>query len=282
VVAGPAPDLGLPVTLPRSAYWEMRAGGDPARPHRILLAWPEGPPPPGGFPVLFLTDGNATFATAVDAARARAWRGGAEDIAPALIVGLGHPGSGPFDIPARKRDYTPPAAGKPDGTGGADAFLSFIEAELVPALERRFPVDRARLALFGHSFGALLALHALFSRPTLFCRIVAASPSLWWAEGALMEAARRFAASPPAGAETVALLVTVGALEGRDDGSPQAVLRAARRMAGNARDLAALLTGRGPSVDFVEFPGETHGSVIPAAIARALPFALPTSPGATA
>jgi predicted alpha/beta superfamily hydrolase len=277
-----APYRGAPVTLPRSACWEMRAGGDPARHHRILLAWPEGPPPPGGFPALFLTDGNATFATAVEASRARAWRGEAEDIVPALIVGLGHPGAGPFDIPGRSRDYTPPAPGAPDGTGKADAFLSFIETELVPALERRFPVDRARLALFGHSFGGLLALHALFSRPTLFCRLVAASPSLWWAEGAVMEAARRFAASPPKGAEAAALLITAGGLEGREDRGPHAALRAARRMAGNARDLAALLMGRGPQVEFVEFPGETHGSVIPAAIARALPFALPTSPGATA
>ncbi|MFH5925580.1 alpha/beta hydrolase [Roseomonas xinghualingensis] len=277
----PAPHPGSSVTLPRSEWWDMCAGDDPARRHRILLAWPEQPPPPGGFPVLFLTDGNATFATAADALRARSWRGAAEDIAPALIVGLGHPGTAAFDIPSRMRDYTPPVAEAQQGSGGADAFLDFIEAELLPELERRFPVDRARLALFGHSFGGLLALHALFTRPGLFRRLVAASPSLWWAGGATMEAARHFAAAPPPGTGNSALLITVGELEGQDDaGNPRAAIRAARRMAGNARDLATLLAGAWPAVDFVSFPGEKHGSVIPAAIARALPFTLPPDPGA--
>ncbi|MBP0444453.1 alpha/beta hydrolase [Roseomonas sp. SSH11] len=265
---------GRAVTLPRTCWWDMRAGGDPARAHRILLAWPEGPPPPGGFPALLLTDGNATFATAVDAARARAWRGTAADIAPGLIIGLGHAGEEPFDIPARSRDYTPSLPGAPEGMGGADAFLDFIETELLPAIGRHAPLDRTRLALFGHSFGGLLALHALFTRPALFSRLVSASPSLWWAGGAVMEAAREFAAAPPAEARGAALLLTVGGAEGRERG-PHAALHAERRMAGNARDLAALLRGRGPTLDFVEFPGETHGSVIPAAIARALPFALP-------
>ena len=269
-----------PVTLPRTAWWDMRAGDDPARPHRILLAWPETPPPPGGFPVLFLTDGNACFATAVDAARARAWRGAAGDIAPALIVGLGHAGDRPFDVPARSRDYTPRVAEAPEGTGGAEAFLDFIEGELLSRIEHRFPVDRARLGLFGHSFGGLLALHALFTRPRLFHRLVAASPSLWWAGGALMGAARQFLAAPPAEAADRALLLTVGELEGREN-RPNAAERAARRMAGNARDLAALLKDCPSRVDFVEFAGETHGSVLPAAIARALPFALPP-PGAPA
>ena len=269
-----------PVTLPRTAWWDMQAGKDPGHVHRILLAWPEGEPPPGGLPVLFLADGNATFATAVEAARTRArlWRDAAADVAPAVIVGLGHPGPGPYDRAARSRDYTPRADAAPEGTGGADAFLDFITDTLLPELERRLPLDRARMALFGHSLGGLLALHALFTRPALFRRIVAASPSLWWADGAPMAMAERFAASPPPEAKGTGLHVMVGGLEETDDGTPRGARRAERRMVTRARDLAALLRGRISPLGFVEFAGENHGSVVPAAISRALPFALPPDP----
>ena len=278
-MGGVAFEEEAPVILRRSASWSIRAGGDPAQAHRILLAWPEGEPPPGGFPVLFLADGNANFATTVEAARARAWRGASADVAPAVIVGLGHAGEEPFDPVARSRDYTPAARDAPPGTGGADAFLHFLAEELLPALDRRFPINHGRLALFGHSYGGLLALQALFTRPGLFHYLVAASPSLWFAGEAPMAAARGFAANPPPAARRSGLLVTVGALEEENDGGPHGARRAARRMVTHARALATLLRDGGLAVDYVEFPGENHGSVVPAAIARGLRFALPPQPG---
>ncbi|MCR0983222.1 alpha/beta hydrolase [Roseomonas populi] len=271
-VAGPLQDE--PVALPRSASWIMRAGEHPARLHRILLSWPEAPVPSGGYPVLFLADGGAAFPTAAEIARLRTGRG-AKDVGPGLVVGLGHAGEGPYDRAARTRDYTPSFPAAPAGTGGADAFLDFILGDLLPELERRFPVDRARLALFGHSFGGLLALYAFLSRPGLFHRVAAASPSLWFAEGAPMEMARRFAAAPPPAGAGSSLLLTVGGLEEADDGTPRGPVRVARRMVTRARDLATILRGGGVSVDFTEFPGENHGSVLPAALSRAVPFALP-------
>nr|WP_245214846.1 alpha/beta hydrolase-fold protein [Pararoseomonas indoligenes] len=251
----------------------MRAGEDPARIHRILLSWPEAPPPPGGYPVLLLADGSATFATAAEIARLRTGRG-AKDVGAGLIVGLGHGGEGPYDRAARARDYTPSFPAAPAGAGGADGFLDFVIGGVLPELERRFPIDRARLGLFGHSYGGLLALYAFFSRPGLFRRVASASPSLWFAEGAVLEMARRFAAAPPPAAAGSALLLTVGGLEEADDGTPRGPVRVARRMVGRARDLAAILRGASVAVDFTEFPGENHGSVLPAALSRAVPFAL--------
>ncbi|WP_040614464.1 alpha/beta hydrolase, partial [Teichococcus cervicalis] len=174
-----------PVTLPRSGWWDMEAGA--ARRHRVFLAWPEAPPPPGGYPVLLLLDANAGFGTAVDAYRAMTWRDTPGRPAPALIVGLGHPGDAAYAPEARRHDYTPPLPGAAqEEEAGADALLRFIEAALLPALARRHPVDAHQLALFGHSLGGLFALHALFARPGLFRAIVAASPSLWWGEGAML------------------------------------------------------------------------------------------------
>jgi len=263
---------GPPVALPRTAWWDLCAGGDPGRAHRLLLGWPEAPPPPGGYPVLFLLDGNATFATALDAYRAATARPESPALAPALIVGLGHPGAAPFDRAARVRDYTPAAPDGPPGSGGADAFLDFLEGEAIPSVASRLPVNRDWLALFGHSVGGLLAVHALLARPLLFRRIAAASPSLWWGGGATLAAAAAMAPAPPGRGA----LVTAGALEGLDLGGPRGALRAARRTPGNARDLVGHLVAAGVPADYVEFAGEDHGSVRPAAIARAVRAVLPT------
>lgn len=262
-----------PVALPRSLSWDMTAGGDPARRYRLALAWPEEPPPPEGYPVLLVLDANPCFATAVEAYRALRWRSTAPPPPPALILGLGHGGGEGYDPPARQRDYTPPLPGQPLAGDGAEAFLDFIASEVLPALATRHPVDRTRLALFGHSLGGLFATYALLARPGLFHAIIAASPSLWWEDGLAMEAARRFAAAPPAAAAGTRLLVTVGGLEESNNG-PRGPLRVSRRMIARARALAALLREAGLDTDFLEFPGEDHGSAKLHALLRATRFAL--------
>ncbi|MBK1838757.1 alpha/beta hydrolase [Azospirillum sp. YIM B02556] len=270
------------VTLPRTVQWDMTAGGDPARPHRLFASWPETPPPPEGWPVLYLLDGNSVFGTATEAMRVVGGHGAAAGIPPALVVAIGYPGDKPFDQMRRARDYTPPAAGAPSGTGGADAFLDFIENNLKPEVERRFRVDRGRQTLFGHSYGGLFVLHALFTRCAAFQRYVAASPSIWWQDRAILDGERRFTAALPPAAAGRSLLVTVGGNELQaPPGEPPDPAREERRrkarMEGNARELAERLTAlapRGPAVGFVSFVGETHGSVIPAAVSRAVAVAL--------
>jgi predicted alpha/beta superfamily hydrolase len=88
----------------------------------------------------------------------------------------------------RNRDLTPTHAGVPhsDGTvepvptsGGADKFLDFIQTELVPEIEKRYPTHPYRI-FAGHSLGGLFAIHALINRPDLFNACIATSPSLWW------------------------------------------------------------------------------------------------------
>ncbi len=283
MLCGPAA-AGVPVavTLPGTVQWDMTAGGDPARPYRIFASWPETAPPPEGWPVLYLLDGNSIFGTATEAMRVVGGHGAAVGIPPALVIAIGYPTDKAFDLPRRGRDYTPPAAGAPAGSGGADAFLDFIEGELKPEVERRFRVDRSRQTLFGHSYGGLFVLHALFTRCEAFQRFVAASPSIWWQDRAILEEERRFTDALPPAAATRSLLVTVGENELQaPPGEPPDPAREERRrkarMEDNARELAerlAALGPRGPAVSFVSFAGENHGSVIPAAVSRAVAVAL--------
>src|SRR3546814_4655171 len=78
-------------------------------------------------------------------------------------------------------DMTPPGSGdsrikRP--TGGADAFLDFIEHDLKPAVAAAAKVDPGRQAIFGHSLGGQFVLYTMITRPQLFDTYLAASPSM--------------------------------------------------------------------------------------------------------
>jgi len=255
------------VVIPRSRAWQEGTLS-------VMLAWPEQPPPPSGYPVLCLLDGHALFGTATEAARLQAGRPGATGVQPGVILALGHRGDRATQIAGRRRDYTPPLRDPVADTGGADAFLHLVGTAILPRLARCLPIDPARVTLFGHSLGGLLPLHALFSGSLLFRAYVAASPSLWWGDRVLLHRAQRFAAAPRP------LLLTVGGNERPDPASTEPVRLARQRearMVEGVHELAACLS-RSLPVACVEFPGENHGSVLPAAISRAVPFALGAGP----
>ncbi len=258
------PAAASPVMIPRSRVLNLGSAGRPDL--ALWVAWPEGPPPPGGHPLLLLLDGEACFATAAEAARLQARRPEVTGVAPAVIAALSHT-TGPA---AREADFTPPGAG---------AFLDLLEQAVLPLLAAVCPCDPVRRALFGHSLGGLLAVQALFRRPGLFRRHVAASPSLWWGGRAVLQEAEGFVADPPPGAPELGLLMLTGALESDDPSLPPArrARLAERRMGANARELVALLGTlgpRAPRIRFVELPDENHASILPAAISRALRFVL--------
>ncbi|MBE9605432.1 alpha/beta hydrolase [Acetobacteraceae bacterium H6797] len=266
-----------PASLSRSVAWVMEPGGDPSRAQLVQVAWPDGEPPPGGFPVMILLDGQTSFPIAVASLRAQERRVEVTRVKPAIIVGLSGIKDGVHDGDARARDYTLPGPNAPAGTGGADAFLAFIEEELKPALEQRFVIDRDRYAIFGHSYGGLFVLHALFSRPGTFRRMIAASPSIWWQEGVLLKEEPHLLAQPRELLSRIGLLVPVGGDESPDaPGLSEERRERMRRsaMQARARALTERLTAAGLPSDYLEFPGENHGSVIAPAIGRAMRFAL--------
>lgn len=78
----------------------------------------------------------------------------------------------------RRRDYTPDKiiTVRENNTGGGDSFLSFLEDELLPELDKKFKTAPYRI-LFGHSLGGLLATHAYMKEKTLFNSFIAVDPS---------------------------------------------------------------------------------------------------------
>lgn len=258
-------------------------------PWRIFLYRPPGEPPAQGWPVLYYLDANAVAGTAADIMRVQAaWPLGT-GIEWGVMVGIGYPVDGAYDSVRRSWDMGPPPGetypphtpGGPDvRTGGADAFLAFIEEELKPEIARRLAVDPARQAILGHSFGGLFVLHALFRRPQAFARWISASPAIWWEGAGIVAAAEDFIArgTPCSGR----VLLLAGEYEQKlapfQVGAPDEEKRLAgfedSRIVDNTRLMAERLAHvPGLAPDYVFLPGETHMSVLPACMNLAIRFA---------
>lgn len=104
----------------------------------------------------------------------------------AIVVGIGYGND-------RSIDYTPTKVSSV--TGGAPAFLTFIENELIPRIEQDFGADTTRMSrtILGHSYGGLFGAFAFTVRNKLFGNYLLLSPSLWFDNEAtlLLEKERR-------------------------------------------------------------------------------------------
>lgn len=195
------------------------------------------------FDVLYVLDGGAIGPVAVGTARYLALGG---KIPPLLIVAVASK-----DSPDRFRNFTSVAdralGARHPTAGGADRFLRFLEAELVPTIEQRYRVTQRRY-LAGHSLGGLFALHTYASRPALFRGYLAFSPSTAWADGVVLrELATRFASVP---ADSTFLFVTAAA--GEDMPATENLLRT--RAPGAVR------------WRFVRYAREDHFTTVPPAL----------------
>lgn len=84
----------------------------------------------------------------------------------------------------RQTELTPPPSDAryisafPDA-GRAEAFRRFLEREVIPFVEGRYPAS-GRRAIAGESLAGLFVVDTLLTAPHLFDDYFAISPSLWW------------------------------------------------------------------------------------------------------
>ncbi|WP_234264271.1 alpha/beta hydrolase [Hydrogenophaga sp. NFH-34] len=250
---------------------------------RVWVQAPAAPAPAGGHPVLVLPDGNATFALAAQLARNSASRPAELRPDPLVVIAIGHPGDAPYDHRLRQRDYTPPAPGALPAAdrGGADRWLDFVAQQVLPRVRAALPVDDRRLSFFGHSYGGLLGVQALLTRPALFTRCATASPSLWWNGAQVMREVDAFVqrhAAPSTRPFQVHLQLRVGGDEHADAAATpeRARVQRERHMIAHARTLAERLQAtHWPEldVDFAVLPGLDHGAVMLPALVDAIALA---------
>lgn len=103
------------------------------------------------------------------------------NLAPAqLIVGI----QNLWEYPnfTRDRDLLPVPNSEYSNSGKADLFLTFIETELMPFIDKKYP-NKGKTTLLGHSFGGLFTLYTLLTKPHLFDSYIASDPSCWYNGG---------------------------------------------------------------------------------------------------
>lgn len=127
------------------------------------------------YPVVYLLDGEEHFYSLVGITNHL----GKNAICPEMIiVGIVNTD--------RTRDLTPSgnnpdsAAKNPsliDNEEGGNKFMTFIEKELMPYIDSRFPTEPYKM-LIGHSLGGLTAMNTLMRHPDLFNSYVAIDPAM--------------------------------------------------------------------------------------------------------
>lgn len=286
---------GVPVTIEGSSE-HIITSSVTGETLRILVWVPPGEAPAGGYPVLYAFDGGKHFGHLSDSAEALVGRARFTGRTPAMVVGIGYP-AGDYTLGRRNFDLTPPSdhydmPERPNGKpwpkmGGGDLFLDTVEKDIKPFVRVHYPADPRRETLFGHSFGGLMVLRALFTRPDSYAGFVAASPSIWFNAKQILEDADAYLGAPKAGQRSpIPLRISVGGGEqtphqweanGRGGNEARVAWLTSNRMVDNARDLAEDIRRRAVgdiALEFEVFPDEDHGSVVPAAIYRALVFAI--------
>jgi uncharacterized protein len=289
--------------------------------YSISVAVPFERAPAKGYGVLYVLDGNTMFPVAAEAARALG-------SPPIVVVGIGYPEDavyaertvkvrGPVppyladwpraDIAAgleRTYDLTLPASDqelriqhlqampglKSADVGGLEDFLKTIEMDVKPRVATIVRIDPANEAFFGHSFGGLAVLHALFVEPNAFRTFIIASPSIWWNNQEVLRDEARFSAAVSAGMASPRILVAVGSEEstpvryppgwGIDRAAAAAEIRR-MRMVENGRELVERLKrlrgGRGYVVeDYAVYNKQSHSLAGFSALAQGIHFAFAT------
>ena len=201
------------------------------------------------YPVLYLQDGQNLFDPATAFAN-QDWGLSSlldsliseEVIEPVVVAGIYNAGVN------RLAEYSHVRTSQ--GVGGkARLYGKFLVHELKPFIDAQYRTkpDVANTASGGSSMGGLVSLYLGLHYPGLFGKLIIMSPSIWWANRAVLREMRK-----PKGKTDQKIWLDVGTAEGNDPGP----------IVQDARDLRDVLTGRGwclgQDLRFVEDEGAGH------------------------
>jgi len=165
------------------------------------------------YPVLYMHDGQNLFDAGsafvgvewnVDETTTRMIEEG--QIAPLIVVGIYNTGD-------RVYEYTP-TVDPVRGGGGARLYADFIINDLKPYVdaEYRTLTDAEHTGVMGSSLGGIASLYLGWTRPDVFTRIGAMSPSYWWADSQIVRMIEEL--PPPDG---LRIWMDMGTAEDRTD-----------------------------------------------------------------
>ncbi len=152
--------------------------------------------PDGGasqkYPVVYVLDGDGHFSSVVGMIQQLSIING-NTMCPKMIV-VGIPNTD------RTRDLTPthidadPAMMMDSAfaktSGGGENFIAFMEKELMPYIEAKYPTVPYKM-LIGHSFGGLAVMQTFTHHNHLFNSYICIDPSMWWDKQKLLKQAQK-------------------------------------------------------------------------------------------
>ena len=177
--------LGPSIADNGSDYYRFKSfkidSTDQQRHYKIWLAVPKKAPPPQGYSVLYMLDGNSSLHQ-INEPLLQA----ISKEHPPVLVFVGYDTQLPFDLQARAFDYTPISQdhtesgyslGRGRLGGGSQQFRSLLIQKIIPLSEASLPINRDQRSLWGHSYGGLFVLDT-YLHAHQFRHYFAASPSL--------------------------------------------------------------------------------------------------------
>lgn len=209
------------------------------------------------YPVIYLLDGDIYFHSFTGIVSHLSEVNSNAVIPDMIVVGIVNTD--------RTRDLTPTAdtTTHMQPNGGDEKFTTFIEKELIPYIESRYPIAPYRM-LTGHSLGGLLVVNILLKHPHLFNSYITLDPGMWWDNKRLLKESASLLKKEKYSGKS--LFVAIGnpmqdgmdSIKARKDTTPStAAIRSVFDLADQLR------AGKDHKVRYgiKYYPGESHGSI---------------------
>ncbi|MDX2282354.1 MAG: alpha/beta hydrolase-fold protein [Saprospiraceae bacterium] len=139
------------------------------------------------YPVVYLLDGDAHFYSVVGMIQQLSSVNGNTMCPKMMVVGITNTDR-TRDLTPTHVDVDPPfmdsTAAKT--SGGGEKFIAYIEKELMPYIEAKYPTAPYKM-LIGHSFGGLAVMQTFTHHNHLFNSYICIDPSMWWDKEKLLK-----------------------------------------------------------------------------------------------
>lgn len=215
------------------------------------------------YPVVYVLDGNGHFSSLVGMIQQLS-TGGNNNCPKMIVVGIPNTD--------RMRDLTPTHVfADPPYTdsnmvrtsGGGEAFLAFIEKELMPYIDSKYPTAPYKMFI-GHSLGGLMVMQAFTHHNALFNSYIAIDPSMWWDQRKLLKETEKALADGNYNGKSLFLGIANTLDPGMD------IKTVSKDTSASSRHIRAILQLRaalqqnkqnGLRFSSTYFPDDSHGSV---------------------
>lgn len=215
------------------------------------------------YPVVYVLDGDGHFSSVVGMIQQLS-TGGNNNCPKMIVVGITNTDR-TRDLTPTHIDAAPPFMDSVSSktSGGGEHFIAFIEKELMPHIEAKYPTAPYKMFI-GHSFGGLAVMQTFVHHTDLFNAYICIDPSMWWDKQKLLKQAEKALAEKKFDGKSLYLGIANTLEEGMDIKKVQKDTSAASEHIRSilALDMAFVKNKQnGLKYSSKYYPDDTHGSV---------------------